>query len=359
MLLIERHLLRQFAETIAAVAIVLLLVSLGAIIADLIQEVAHGKVPAGLLLSQAGLRSVRFVTLVLPLALFLGLMLAIGRLYADSEMAVLASIGLGPQQLWRPLFWVTLPIMLVVASASLWLAPWSAHKARTMIDTANRSFLIAGLEPGRFVELPGQAGILYVSELSTDGTSFKHLFVQREDKGRLDIITAHDGDLHLIGQTQRMLRLRNGFRIEGALGSRDFRMMRFEKNEVRVPDREANDADDLSAVSTTALFTSGKPSAVAEIHWRLAMPIFVSVLALFAVPLARSEPRQSRYGGVLIAILVYIIGIALIFVGTALIAGGRLPPWLGLWWLHLPLLALSVWLYRIDGRISRPKRVAA
>src|SRR5207342_3261682 len=122
MLLIERHLLRQFAETIAAVVV------------------------------------------VLPLVLFLGLMLAIGRLYADSEMAVLASIGLGPQQLWRPLFWVTLPIMLVVGSASLWLAPWSANKAREMIDVANRSFLIAGLEPGRFVELPGQAGILYVSE---------------------------------------------------------------------------------------------------------------------------------------------------------------------------------------------------
>jgi lipopolysaccharide export system permease protein len=359
MLLIERHLLRQFAETIAAVAIVLLMVSLGAIIADLIQEIAHGKVPAGLLLSQAGLRSVRFVTLVLPLALFLGLMLAIGRLYADSEMAVLASIGLGPQQLWRPLLWVTLPIMLIVGAASLWLAPWSAHKARTMIDTANRSFLIAGLEPGRFVELPGQAGILYVSELSTDGTRFKHLFVQREDKGRLDIITANDGDLHLIGQTQRMLRLRNGFRIEGALGARDFRMMRFEKNEVRVPDREANDSDDLSAESTFALLRSGKPPAIAEIHWRLAMPIFVAVLALFAVPLARSEPRQSRYGGVLIAILVYVIGIALIFVGTALIGGGRLPSWMGLWWLHLPLLALSIWLYRIDGRIPGPKQVAA
>jgi lipopolysaccharide export system permease protein len=228
-----------------------------------------------------------------------------------------------------------------------------------MIDTANRSFLIAGLEPGRFVELPGQAGILYVSELSTDGTRFKHLFVQREDKGRLDIITANDGDLHLIGQTQRMLRLRNGFRIEGALGARDFRMMRFEKNEVRVPDREANDSDDLSAESTFALLRSGKPPAIAEIHWRLAMPIFVAVLALFAVPLARSEPRQSRYGGVLIAILVYVIGIALIFVGTALIGGGRLPSWMGLWWLHLPLLALSIWLYRIDGRIPGPKQVAA
>jgi lipopolysaccharide export system permease protein len=136
-------------------------------------------------------------------------------------------------------------------------------------------------------------------------------------------------------------------------------MMRFEKNEIRVPDRDAKDSDDLSSVSTITLLKSGKPAAIAEIHWRLAMPIFVTILALFAVPLARSEPRQSRYGGVLIAILVYIIGIALIFVGTAMIANDRIPGWFGLWWLHIPLLAMAIWLYRTDGQIPGPKRATA
>ena len=51
-------------------------------------------VPAGLLLSQLGLRLIDFLPLILlPLALMLGLLLAIGRLYRDSEMPVLASIG--------------------------------------------------------------------------------------------------------------------------------------------------------------------------------------------------------------------------------------------------------------------------
>jgi lipopolysaccharide export system permease protein len=105
MLLIERHLLRQFAETVVAVAIVLLLVTLGALFMDLIGEIAKGKVPAGLLLSQLGLRSIRFLTLVMPLALFLGLLLAIGRLYTESEMAVLpasasARSGCGSRWCW-------------------------------------------------------------------------------------------------------------------------------------------------------------------------------------------------------------------------------------------------------------------
>jgi lipopolysaccharide export system permease protein len=359
MLLIERHLTRQFAESVAAVAIVLLLVTLGALFADLISEIAKGKVPAGLLLSQLGLRSIRFVTLVLPLALFLGLLLSIGRLYADSEMSVLASVGIGPQRLWKPLVLVAAPVFVIVALASLWLAPLSAARAKEMIEVANRSFLIAGLEPGRFVELPGKAGILYVSELTPDGTRFKHLFVQRERDGRLDIITANEGRLNLIGETERFLRLSDGFRVEGALGQRDFRMMRFETNDVRVPDRErTKSAGDLSADSTWTLYGQGTALAWGEVHWRLAMPLFVAVLSIFALPLARSEPRQPQYGLILFALLVYLVGMILLLLGTGLIGNGRMPAWLGLWWVHLPMAALAMWLFLRDGRVPKPPRPA-
>jgi len=360
MLLIERHLLRQFAETVLAVTAVLLLVTLGGLFADLVQEVAKGKVPAALLLSQLGLRSIRFLTLVMPLALFLGLLMAIGRLYADSEMAVLASIGLGPQRLWRPLLWVSLPVVVVVALSSLWLGPLAARTGKDMIETANRSFLIAGLEPGRFVELPGKGGILYVSELAPDGTSFKHLFVQRDQAGRMDIITANSGHLMLIGDTERVLRLDNGFRVEGALDQKDYRMMRFAQNDIRVPDREQAEAsDNLAATSTPGLFKDGKAPAWSELHWRLAMPILAGVLALFALPLARSEPRQPQYGLILFALLVYVVGMLLLILGTSLLGTGTLPPMLGLWWVHLPMLALAMWLFWRDGRLPKPRTATA
>jgi lipopolysaccharide export system permease protein len=250
--------------------------------------------------------------------------------------------------------------MLIVGLASLWLAPLSASRAKEMIEVANRSFLIAGLEPGRFVELPGKGGVLYVTELTPDGTKFKQLFVQREVDGRLDIITAHEGSLNLIGDTERYLRLKDGFRVEGALGAKDFRMMRFQNNDVRVPDREKNDsADDLSADSTVALLGQHKPVALAEVHWRLAMPLFVGILALFAMPLARSEPRQPQYGLVLFALLVYVVGMILLLLGTGLIGNGKLPAWLGLWWVHVPMLLLAAWLFARDGRLPSPARPRA
>jgi lipopolysaccharide export system permease protein len=148
--------------------------------------------------------------------------------------------------------------------------------------------------------------------------------------------------------------------VEGALGQKDFRMMRFARNDVRVPDREPDARrDDLSAESTLALLSRRQANASAELHWRLAMPLLVVALALFALPLARSEPRQPQYGLVLVALLVYVVGMLLLLLGTGLIGGGRLPAWMGLWWVHLPMLALALWMFRRDGRLPAPPPAGA
>ena len=44
---------------------------------------------------------------------------------------------------------------------------------------------------------------------------------------------------------------------------------------------------------------------------------------------------------------------------TALIGDGRMPGWLGLWWVHLPMVALALWLFLRDGRLPPPEKVAA
>ena len=360
MLLIERHLLRQFALSVAAVAVVLVLVGLGGLLVDLMSEIARGKVPAALLLSQLGLRSIQVLPILLPLALFVGLLLAVGRLYGDSEMAVLASVGLGPQQLWRPLALVVVPVVFVVAAASIWLAPAGARIARDMVETANRSFLIAGLEAGRFMELPGRGGILYVGAIDEGGTRFQRMFVQSEREGRLDVITADRGEMFFEGEAGRYLRLEDGFRAEGTPGSRDFRLMRFAQNELRVPDREVEGTqDDLEARSTWRLFGQREAPARAELHWRLATPLMALVLGVLALPLGRGEARQARYGRVLAALLIYINAMVLLILGKGWLATGMIPSWAGLWWLLLPLALLAAWLFLADGRMRAPRRVRA
>ena len=359
LLTVDRYLLREFALSVAAATVVLLFVAFGGVLADLLGEIANGKIPVALLISQVGLRSVRSLPLVLPLALFLGLMLCIGRLYRDSEMAVLASFGRGPRDALRPLLMLTTPAVLLIAVSSLWAGPWSQRTARSMIATANRSLLVAGLEAGRFRELPGGQGMLYVAGLSADGSEMQRVFVQSEKKGKLDIVTAKHGVLYLDGSGARYLRLTEGMRIEGVPGHKDYRMIRYRRNDIRLPDQlTANTEQDATTAASGQLFTNAKPNARAEIQWRLAAPIAALLLALLALPLGRAEPRQPRYGRVLLALLVYVNYMFLMIIGRGWLANGKLPTWSGLWWLHLPVLALALWLLWRDGRLRAPSNQA-
>lgn len=74
-----------------------------------------------------------------------------------------------------------------------------------------------------------------------------------------------------------------------------------------------------------------------------------------AVPLARSTPRQGRYGRVIMGFLAYLVATNLVQLGTDWVERGKVAPSVGLWWLLAPLLVFAVWLYAGDGRIRGPK----
>jgi lipopolysaccharide export system permease protein len=353
----DRYLLREFSQAIFAALVVLMMVSLGGVFADVLGDIARGRVPAAMMLSQLGLQVIRYLPLILPLGLMLGLLLAVGRLYRDAEMPVLTSIGIGPRRLLRPLLLVTLPVVAVIALCSLWLGPWAKHKSQDMITAANHNLLITGLEPGRFTELPGGGGVVYIGSMSNDGTRLSRIFVYKQDGDRLDVTTAKNGALSFDGPDQRYLTLNEGFRVEGPLAhGRDFRLMRYASNDLRLPqDDSKRDGNDPQAMSTPELLRDPRREATAQIHYRLAPPLLALAFALLAVPLARSPPRQPRYGRILMGFLAYMIGMDLMILGTDWLARDKLPMAAGLWWLVLPLLVFGLWMYLRDGQMKRAR----
>ena len=356
---LDSYLFREFAQSTFAALVVLMIVSLGGFFADVLGDIARGRVPAGLMLSQLGLQVLNYLPLILPLGLMLGLLLAVGRLYRDSEMPVLVATGVGPRRLLRPLMLLVLPVVAVIAACSMWLGPWANDYSQRMVAEGNRSLLLAGLEAGRFVELPGGGGVVYVGAMSGEGSALGRVFVYRQSGERMDVTTARSGRLTVDG-AERYLDLREGFRVEGPLSdSLDFRMMRYERNELRLPDAETRQADDNPEYDTTlALLGDPRPEARAQLHSRIAPPLLALAFALLAVPLARSPPRQARYGRIALGFLAYVVGMNFMLLGTRWLADGVLPVHLGLWWLVLPLLAGGAWLYFRDGRVGAPRRRA-
>jgi lipopolysaccharide export system permease protein len=280
-------------------------------------------------------------------------------MYRDSEMPVLAAVGVGPRRLLKPVMMVVLPVLAVVALSSLWLGPRANRLSDEMVRQANKNLLVSGMEPGRFTALPG-GGVVYIGSMSNDGTRFSRVFVHRQDGDRLDVTTAKGGSMFLDGERARYLRLDDGFRVEGPAGDgRDFRLMRYARNELRLPDRaEDRSDDDPELLPTLALFGDPRPEAQAQLHRRLTPSLLALAFALLAVPMARSSPRQARHGRLLLAFLAYMVGMNMMYLGTQWLAEGKLPAFAGLWWLSLPMLALAGWLYFRDGRVRLPLRLA-
>ncbi len=353
---LDRYLSSEIARSVFAALVVLGMVSLGGVFADLLGEMARGKVPPTLLMSQLGLRLVRYLPLILPLALLLGYLLALGRLYRDSEMYVLAAVGVGPRRLLRPVLLVAVPVLAVIAATSLWLGPWADRMAQGMVAEANKNLLVAGLEPGRFSVL-SNGGVAYAGTMSSDGTRLQRVFVYRERGERMDVVTARTGELYR-DEGARVLALEQGFRVEGPIAGDglDYRLMRYARNEMQLPAADdARASDDPAFKPTLDLLGDATPAARAQLHSRIAPPLLALAFVLLAVPLARSSPRQARYGAMLLAFLAYMAGVFLMLLGTQWLADGTLPTAAGLWWLLLPLLALGAWLYARDGRVARAR----
>jgi len=362
---VDRYLVRELAAGFLAATAILLLVMVGGAVADLLAKIAKGRIPADLLFTLIGLRTVGTLTILVPLAVLLGVLLAYGRLWRDSEMAVLQSSGLGQGGLVRPLLLFVLPTMLVIGTVAFWLGPAADRYAARLLVEANRSLIVAGLEPGRFVELPGRDGVIYVGEMSDDGTRFKRMFIETErpdaktGKTRIDVITATHGFLyHDADGEGRYIALQDGFRVEGRLGEDDYRLMRFARNDIRLPDSQADDdeaAQKRSAPTAVLLAGGNDPQMASELHWRLAAPLSVLVLALLALPLSRSSPREPRYARLLLALLAWLVYYNALLLGRTWIGAGKLAPAFGLWWVYLPALAIAIGLLWSGQRLKAPR----
>jgi lipopolysaccharide export system permease protein len=266
------------------------------------------------------------------------------------------------------LFLLAIPLTLLMALISFSLAPAAVRKAQSLQEEASRSLIVAGLEPGRFVELPNNDGVMYVESMNPDGTRFQKMFVASErtnaDDGttKLNVITAADGELfHDADGSGRYLGLNDGFRVEGVIGQDNYRLMRYQRNDIKLQDSESdNSADSVKrSAPTSVLMTSQDPVQRAELQWRLAVPISTLVLILLALPLAKSSPREPRYARLLIAMLAWMIYNSCVTLGRAWISQGRMSPLLGFWWVQIPTALIALLLLWRSQQLPRPRPPAA
>lgn len=356
---VDRYLLRELLLTLAGVVGVLLLILISNRLVRFLADVAAGQLPNDVVFTMLALKAVEYLTILLPMGFYLAVLLVLGRMYRDNEMAALAACGVGNPRLLRPVLAAAGGLFIVLIYMSLQLAPWAARTVQDIEREAQRSSEVSGVIAGRFKESSSGNRIFYVERMSRDQKEMSSLFIHTlKGAGATSLQFSDTAGLEVDEVTgNRYLVMEDGYIYEGTPGSADYRIIRYDRHKVLVEENSAPQEGEyeLEARPTLGLFTSTLPADKAELQWRLSNALTVLLFALLAVPLARLHPRQGRYGKLGVALLLYIVYLNMLSVARNLVERETVPTLIGLWWVHLALVVVIALLWAQD--LGLPRRI--
>ncbi|HCP56693.1 MAG: LPS export ABC transporter permease LptF [Pseudomonadaceae bacterium] len=351
-MIVFRYLSREVLTTLTAVSAVLLVIIMSGRFIKYLAQAASGALDPGVLFLIMGFRLPGFLQLILPLGLFLGILLAYGRLYLESEMTVLSATGMSQQRLLGYTMIPAALVALLVGWLSLGLAPQGVTRVAQILNEQDALTEFDTLVPGRFQALREGSRVTYTQELSNDRSELGGVFISEKrlsndgakERG-ITVLVAESGRQEVQPDGSRYLVLENGYRYDGNPGKADYRAIKYDTYGVLLPKPEvSSEISDREAVPTRDLIGSDNIRYQSELQWRLSIPLLVFIVTLMAVPLSRVNPRQGRFLKLLPAILLYMAYLSILIAARGALDKGKIPHALGLWWVHgvFALIGLSL-----------------
>lgn len=356
-MIVFRYLSREVLVTLSAVSAVLLVIIMSGRFIKYLAQAAQGVLDPSVLFLIMGYRMPGFLQLILPLGLFLGILLAYGRLYLDSEMTVLSATGMSNRRLLGYSMVPAAVVALMVAWLSLGLAPQGVAEVTKILNQQEAMTEFDTLVPGRFQAMKDGSRVTYTEELSDDRGQLAGVFIsekrirpkvegEKQKQSGITVLVAEKGRQVIQPDGSRYLILENGYRYDGNPGQADYRATRYETHGVLLPKPSVSgEIGEREAIPTRELIGSDEPRHQAELQWRLSIPLLVFVVTLLAVPLAKVNPRQGRFLKLLPAILLYMAYLALLISARGQLDKGKIPMELGLWWVHALFVLIGTGLF--------------
>ena len=272
---------------------------------------AQGNMDSGILFSIIAFRLPEFLTLLLPISFFIGVMLVFGRLYVDHEMAVLNGSGVSRDRLALKLLPFTFGLFVVHMVLMVWIAPWGNQKYD---ELTVQSAVRAGFDlirPKEFVS--SGRYVIYAGSFSEDKNGLNDLFFYQksDDPNKPDMILVAKQARRVVTENgpESAVDLFQGRRYSIIPGQPKYLQAEFESYRLRLEAENTKEvkAKRIEAMSITEIWKKRDQSNVvlSELGWRFSSP-FTMILALFlAVALAEVSPRQGRYHRIFPGVLIF------------------------------------------------------
>jgi len=330
---------KDLLKTMSSVLLVLVVIIVSRKFIKVLAQAIEGNISNEIVLTLLGLKIVIVMGAFLPAAIFMAILMVIGRMYRDQEMSAVASAGGGVFVIYRAVFLLILPLSLVAAGFSMIATPWAEAKMTRVMYEDQKQADIKGISAGRFSEYSHGELVFYTEDIAED-KRMQNVFVQNRRGRRLGIANADYGRIERLPGGLYLI-LQDGERVQGVPGEKNFIVEQFDEYAVRIEKKETQLEHYREEMDSRELWASNKLLDIAEIQTRLSIPLAVIFLSFLAVPLAKISPRGGVYGSLIVAFAIYFVYGNLKRVSHSWVVNEVIPVSVGYFGVYVLLLLLA------------------
>jgi len=310
------------------------------------EQASEGLIDPNLVFKVVFLRFPDFITLLLPLSFFLGVIITVSRLYSDREIFGYLAGGLSENDLVKYLFPQAMLFFLITLSLSIFLAPYTKELSKEILslDTIQEQF--ESVRQKELFSFNENDGFIHVENKENNILDEVIIFIQNDEYSSLIIA---ENLIHEDLSSKTNLDFKDGVLYQDIFNQNSSFVSYF--GELSVPIN--NSKNTISGLSLSKLFDFSIKSSKSQTQWNLSIPLTIFVLLIFAVNFSKVEPRQGRFSVLVPSIFIYILYLSLLILARDSFDEGSIASQNYIWYVHLIFLLFAIFLlFRKNFNIS-------
>ena len=310
------------------------------------EQASEGLIDPSLVFKVVFLRFPDFITLLLPLSFFLGVIITVSRLYSDREIFGYLAGGLSENDLVKYLFPQAMFFFLITLSLSIFLAPYTKELSKEILslDTIQEQF--ESVRQKELFSFNENDGFIHVENKENNILAEVIIFIQNDDYSSLIIA---ENLIHEDLSSKTNLDFKDGVLYQDIFNQNSSFVSYF--GELSVPIN--NSKNTISGLSLSKLFDFSIKSSKSQTQWNLSIPLTIFVLLIYAVNFSKVEPRQGRFSVLVPSIFIYILYLSLLILARDSFDEGSIASQNYIWYVHLIFLLFAIFLlFRKNFNIS-------
>ena len=358
---IAKYIMRNLVAYFCVITFIIGLVVFGNQFVLTVQESIDRGIPFQELMPLISFNMIRDVPVILVLSIFLAVIITISQLYKNSEAIVMNSIGLGDKAFLSVIKPLAIILFLFVLFLTAYAVPWAKQQKSAAEEETKNASEFSFITEGKFESFKKGDIVFYASEstsIDVGGVqNMEEIFIYASENGNPVIVLASDAKKYIDPKSKSIyLRLRDGVRYQGLPSSENINILNFDSYDLEIVSGEVQKSiatfTEIEEKTTLDLLKQGGLLAIAELQWRLSLPLSILILVVFAVYLGKTSPRGGKGINILIGIFVFMLYNNGLLVAKSSIENGLLSPIIGMWGIHLIAILFLILLYQFrQGKI--------